>query len=209
MDYGDTMTAIRNHVLLACILLLTACAGTAGDVVVSIPAYQPLKGTSTLAGLAPTAIQLGAFRRSVGTGQLPGRIGERKTIGDISLGKVTIQPVPGRLVRDAFSSELKAAGHRIVKSAGSALIQGEVQRFALRTDVTAVYWDVILEATVSVLVKKGSVQRTSTYSAVCKERTYAWPGEDIIARVIGHCLADLSGKFRNDKDVARVLASNP
>lgn len=203
------MIAIRSYVLLAGFLLLTACTGVAGDVVVSIPAYQPLKGTSTLAGIAPTAIEVGAFRRSVGTGQLPGRIGERKTIGDISLGMVTIQPAPGRLVRDAFLSELKVAGHRIVKSASSALIQGEVQRFALRTDVTAVYWDVILDARVSVLVKKGSVQWTNKYTAVCTERTYVWPGDDIIARVVANCLADLSGKFRNDQDVARVLASNP
>ena len=167
------MIAIRSYVLLAGLFFVTACAGIQGDVVVSIPAYQPLKSTSALAGPAPTAIKIGAFRQSVGTGQLPGRIGERKAIGDISLGMVTVQPAPGRLVRDAFLSELRAAGHRIVNSAAAASIQGEVQRFALRTDVTALYWDVVLETRVSVLVKKGPVQRTKNYSAVCTERTYA------------------------------------
>ncbi len=188
------------------LILVAACAGIEGDVIVDIPAHKPPKGTSALSGVPPAVIDIGDFRRSVGTGALPGRIGERKTVGNLSLGMVTVQPTPGRLVRDAFKAELEAAGHRGAKSAASVSIDGEVKRFDLRTDVTALYWDVIFSADVSVTIRNGAVERNGDYSAVCTERTYAWPGEELIARVVTKCIGDLSGKFRNDRNIARTLA---
>ena len=136
---------------------------------------------------------------------LPGRIGERKTVSNISLGMVTIQPTPGRLVGNAFRAELEAAGHRSAKSAASVSIDGEVKRFELRTDVTVLYWDVFFNADVSVRIRNGAVERNGDYSAACTERTYAWPGEELIARLITMCIGDLSGKFRNDRNIARTF----
>ena len=201
------MICIRNGLLFVGLFLLGACAGVEGDVLVAVPAYQAQTGASLLSAAPPMAIRFGAFRRNVGTGQLAGRIGERKTIGNISLGLVTASPAPGKLVRDAFLAEIKAAGHRSDNSAAVS-IEGEVLRFVLRTDVTALYWDVVLDAGISVLVQNPSARRTGNYSAVCTERTYAWPGVDIIARVINNCLDKLTGKFRNDRAIARLLAGS-
>ena len=144
------MICIRNGLLFVGLFLLGACAGVEGDVLVAVPAYQAQTCASLLSAAPPMAI--GAFRRNVGTGQLAGRIGERKTIGNISLGLVTASPAPGKLVRDAFLTEIKAAGHRSDNSAAVS-IEGEVLRFVLRTDVTALYWDVVLDAGISVLVQ--------------------------------------------------------
>jgi hypothetical protein len=199
------MNSIRNGLLSVGLLLLGACAGVDGDVIVAVPAYQAQTGASQLSAAPPMAIKLGAFRRQLGTGELPGRIGERKTIGNISLGLVSVNPAPGKLVQNAFLAEIKAAGHRIDNSSAASL-EGKIYRFALRTPVTALYWDVLLDAEISVLVKNGSARRTGRYSAVCTERTYAWPGEDIIARVINGCLAEMTGKFRNDRASVRLLA---
>lgn len=202
------MIPSRGYFAIVILILVTACAGTAGDVIVDIPAHKPPQGTSALSGVPPAVIDIGDFRRSVETGVLPGRIGERKTIANISLGMVTVQPTPGRLVRDAFKAELEAAGHRSASSAASVSIDGEVKRFDLRTDVTALYWDVIFSVDVSVRIRNGAVEGKADYSAVCTERTYAWPGGDLIARLVTKCIGDLSGKFRNDQKIARTLAGS-
>lgn len=200
------MTASRGSFGTVILILVAACAGTAGDVIVDIPAHKPSKGTSVLNDVPPAVIDISDFRQSVGTGVLPGRIGERKTVGDISLGMVTVQPTPSRLVRDAFKAEIEAAGHRSARFAASVLIDGEVKRFELRTDVTALYWDVIFSADISVRVRNGAIEKSGDYSAVCTERTYAFPGEELIARLVTKCIGDLSGKFRDDRNIARTLA---
>ncbi len=202
------MAASRGYIVTVILILVAACAGIAGDVIVDIPAHKPPKGTSALSSVPPTVINISDFRRSVETGALPGRIGERKTVANISLGMVTVQPTPGRLVRDAFKAELEAAGHRSARSAASVSIDGEVKRFNLRTDVTALYWDVIFSADVSVRIKNGAVERNGNYSAVCTERTYVWPGEELIARLVTKCIGDLLGEFRNDRNIARALAGS-
>ena len=202
------MTASRGSFAAVILILVAACAGTAGDVIVDIPAHKPPKGTSALSGVPPAVIDISDFRQSAETGVLPGRIGERKTVGDISLGMVTVQPTPSRLVRDAFKAELEAAGHRSARSAASVLIDGEVKRFDLRTDVTALYWDVIFSADIAVRIRNGAIERNGDYSAVCTERTYAFPGEELIARLVTTCIGDLSGKFRNDRNIARTLAGS-
>lgn len=198
------MNSIRNGLLSAGLLLLGACAGVDGDVIVAVPAYQAQSGGSLLSAGPARAIKVGAFRRRLGTGELPGRIGERKTIGNISLGLVTVSPSPGRLVRDAFLAEIKAAGHRADNSSAASL-EGRINRFALRTPVTALYWDVVLDAEISVLTKNGAAEGSGKYAASCTERTYAWPGEDIIARVINDCLTRMIGKFRDDQKAVGVL----
>ena len=203
------MAAFRGYIIAVILVLVGGCAGTAGDVIVPIPAHKAPKGTSALSGVPPAVIHINDFRRSIKTGVLPGRIGERKTIGNISLGMVTVQPTPGRLVGDAFKAELEAAGHRSAKSAASVSIDGEVKRFNLRTDVTAVYWDVIFSADVSVRIRNGAVEKNGDYSAICTERTYVWPGGELIARLVSKCIGDLSGKFRNDQNIARTLAGVP
>lgn len=193
---------------IAALVLLSACAGPAGDVRVDVPRHDPPRGTSALQAVAPLTVAMGEFRESLGTGVLPGRIGERKTVGDVSLGMVTIDPPPGRLVGEAFRAELEAAGHRLVGSGAAASVEGEVQRFNLHTDVTALYWDVIVNAAVSTTVRTSTGETTSDYSTACEERTYTWPGDDIIARVVSTCVEDLAEQFRNDESIARALAGD-
>jgi hypothetical protein len=200
------MYAGHNYLAIAGMILLTACAGPSGDVLVNVPGHEPLQGRSALERAAPMMVEVGEFRHSIGTGVLPGRIGERKTVGEISLGMVTIDPPPGRLVRDAFIAELEAAGHRLVGSGAAALVEGEVQQFELHTDVTALYWDVIVNGAVSTTVRTDTGEQLSHYTTTCTERTYAWPGADLMVRVISVCIDDLSDQFRNDESIAQLLA---
>lgn len=202
------MIAGPKRLAIAGMAILAACVGPSDEVVVKIPEHQALEGVSALQEVASTTVEIGKFSQPVGTGVLPGRIGERKTVGDISLGMVTIEPPPAPLIREAFAAELEAAGHQEVGSEGAALIEGEVQQFNLRTDVTAVYWDVVVDAAISTTVSTKVGTQTSKYSTSCEERTYTWPGDDVIARVVSTCVDNLSDQFRNDEAIAKLLASN-
>jgi len=146
------------------------------------------------------------FSEHLGTGALPGRIGERKTVGDISLGMIIIEPTPGPLVANAFAAELRAAGHKVVDSGAAATLRGEIQRFTLRTDVTAVYWDVVVDTSVATVATKGAASSTGHYNAHCTDRTYIYPSAQVITGVVNTCVADLAHQFRDDADARRVLA---
>lgn len=199
---------IRFPFTLASVLLVAAvagCAGTAGDVTVAVPPHVATQTHDALSGIGPVAVAVPEFREQVGTGVLPGRIGERKTLGNISLGKVSVTPLPGQIVADAFRTELVAAGARVVPSGGEATINGTVKKFSMRTDVTATYWDVIGATAVSVTAKRNGQAATSDYQANCKDRTYVYPGATIIGSVMHECVNDLARQFRGDRRIAHVL----
>ena len=199
------MPLYRTLYVSAIVVLLTACAGPAGDVVVRIPPHVASSTPSLLSRAASTTVDVRDIRETAGTGVLPGRIGERKTIGNLSLGAVTITPVPGEVVTDALKSELRAAGHRVAADGASVVIDGTIQRFDLRTDVTALYWDIIGTTAVLVNVRSDGRSANGQYTATCKERTYVWPTGDLIAQVISACVDDIARQFREDAAVVHAL----
>lgn len=189
------------------VLLLAALSGCAGaqDVVVAVPPHVAPRGAAVA---RPATVVLAHFREPGGTGMLPGRVGERKTVGNLSMGAVTVSPAPGVLLRDAVAAELQAAGHRI--GTGGLALDGEVRRFDLRTDVTALYWDVIGDVALDVALHgpagRGATARfTARFTAGCRERTYAWPSAEVIGRVLAGCIADVAGQVRRDPALIRGL----
>jgi uncharacterized lipoprotein YajG len=194
----------------ACALLaLAGCqsggVGDGGDTIVTVPPYAAAPSGSPPAAGSSGPVALSVRERPLGTGELPGRIGERATVGNISMGFVTIDPPPAGLVSDALAAELRAAGHDVTAAAPSKL-QADVRRFHLRTDVTPVYWDVIGEAEVGVTLSGTGPVVSSAYRANCSERTYLWPTNALMARVVTACVAGIAQDFRNDAEMARVLA---
>jgi hypothetical protein len=143
-----------------------------------------------------------------GTGLLPGRIGQRKTVGNISTGLVSVSPPVRPLLTDMVRAELSAAGHQLANGEARVTITGEVRRFALHTDVTAFYWDVVVDAAVEVTAMAPARSETGNYTARCTERTYAWPGEAVIVRVVRGCIEDLARQFREDQAIAAVLSAS-
>lgn len=188
---------------LPALLLLATLSGCAGvqDVVVTVPPYvAPVAAPSP----RPAIVALAPFREPGGIGTLPGRIGERKTVGNLSMGAVTVVPPPAELLHQAIAAELQADGHRV--GPGGLALEGDVRRFTLRTDVTALYWDVIGETALD-LALRGPEGRfaTARLAAECRERTYAWPSAEVIGRVLAVCIADLAGQFRRHPDIRRGL----
>src|SRR5215469_10340089 len=85
-------------------IVFTACEGVQ-DVLVRIPPHVALATSSPLSSIPPTTVDVRTFHQPNGTGVLPGRIGERKTIGDISMGLVTAAPPPEQVMTDAVEAE--------------------------------------------------------------------------------------------------------
>jgi hypothetical protein len=83
-----------------------------------------------------------------------------------------------------------------------------VRRFTLHTDVTAVYWDVVVDAAVMVTATAAARSETGNYAASHTERTYLWPGEEVIARAVQACIADLARQFREDRAIAAALSAS-
>jgi uncharacterized lipoprotein YajG len=193
------------HIVLLCLaaVSLAACAGVQ-DVVVHVAPHMAPSGPSALSSVTPTTVDVGMLAEQHGTGLLPGRIGERTTIGDVSMGTVSLAPAPEQLVTEALKAELVAAGHRAA-TGGPAVIGGEIERFDVHTDVTALYWDIVGTARIAVTVAKSTRSTVSRYDATCQERTYLWPTGDFIAQVLGQCIDDIARQFRDDAAAAHVL----
>lgn len=196
------MKTSENSLRLAVVALLifgvAGCEGTS-DTSATVPKHKPLAADSVLAGVSSRAVTVQAFTMKRGVGVLPGRIGERTTVGNVSMGYVTISPPPEALFTDAISSELSAAGHSV--TGGPSKVSGTVQRFALSTPATPLYWDVTIDAALSVSVN--GTQRS--YSDVCVTRTAVWPSEALISQVASECVSRIATKFRNDRSVANAL----
>ena len=186
--------------------LLGGCVGPGTELQVPVPPHQGVAGA--FAPAPPGVISVAAFPEPGGTGVLPGAIGERSTIGDISMGQVRVSPSPARLLHDAVVADLIASGWNVLPGGPApAELAGTIQRFALRTDVTALYWDVILDAGLGVRLTAGGRQAARDFAAHCQERTYVWPGSEIIARVVAQCVDELARDVRQDAALARAVGA--
>jgi uncharacterized lipoprotein YajG len=184
-------------------LALAACGAPEGDLRVSIPPHIATVAPSALANASPRNVAMPPFTDAVTP---PGRIGERSTAGTGSTAAVIIEPPPGQLLHDAFTAEVRRAGHTIQSEAG-VTIEGNVIGFTLRLVPTAVDWQMIVEANVAVTARTDDRTVNHAYSTRCDNRSYTRPDADDIARLVGHCVDDLARQFRSDTDIAQVLGA--
>jgi len=182
---------------------LAACSAPQGDLIVSIPPHIASAEPSALANAPPRNVAIPPFRDASAE---PGRIGDRSASANGPTGAVIIDPPPGQLLHDAFAAELRRAGDTIASSAG-ATIEGSVIGFTLRINSTAVDWQVIVDANVSVTARTDERTVNHAYATRCEDRSYITPGASVIAGVVGHCIDDLARQFRSDTDIARALGA--
>ena len=177
---------------------ISACSGVK-DTVAIVKPYSPSAERVLLSSVSARALTVQPFTMVRGIGELPGRIGERTTIGGVTMGYVTLNPPPEELFTEAIKSELVAGGHNV--AGGPKKVSGVVERFALSTPATAMYWDVTIDAALKVSVGN----TTRSYAEVCVSRTYAWPSDKIISEVSSECVSRIVQKFANDESIANAL----
>lgn len=96
----------------------------------------------------------------------------------------------------------------IVETQYDLVMRGHVETFWVRTDVTPLYWDVVGEVRFALELLDSKTSRTifkSAYQGSKIERTYLWPGEDIMQRVLESALATAISQLSADNSFAQAL----
>ena len=80
-----------------------------------------------------------------------------------------------------------------------------VRTLDVHTDTTVLYWDVVGRLDVAVTVQGTGASRELHYSSERTERTYIWPGKELMGRVVVACLEDVRQRMRADAALADAL----
>lgn len=134
----------------------------------------------------------------------PEIIGHREAAIGMSMGDVKVERPVSEIVHNALRSELVHNGYSIVNAGEDIAITGKISRFWVGTNVTALYWDVYGEINVEIEVIKqnGKTTRIGPHYAKNVERTYAFPSDIIMERVLLASLKEVIGKLLSDNDFA-------
>jgi hypothetical protein len=119
---------------------------------------------------------------------------QRTTIGAVSMGAIHLAPAAPELVQaivEAKADELLA--RRAVTEPQT--VHCGIFVFDISTPATLLYWDVRARIEVRLRVQ----DREHTVSAAATERTYGWPSQAIVGRVVHRALEGLGA------DVAQAL----
>ena len=158
------------------VVLLAGCAGggPGGPVVVSIDVTKLVPVRPSTPRVAK--IELRDLRK-------PGAM-ERTTVGNVQLGAILLSPPEGELVRALLEGKADEVLARQGRTQAPETIHAEIREFQVLTPATALYWDVVTR--IELRLQVGADQRM--VSARGSERTYSWPGEDVIRRSVMQAL---------------------
>jgi len=179
----------------AAVLALGGCAGALENVVVSLPAYDAGGG----AAAAPRATVRVDPVRDARTNAVGSLIGERTTIGNVSMGAIEMKPLPTAAMSQMLRAELARMGFRVADSGERFRISAQLQTFQVTTPATALYWDMdgVIELAVTATGPDGR-KHDARYAAKCTDRTYVFPSEELIRNVVATCVKDIGAKVRGD-----------
>ena len=199
-----TRAALMGGALIA---LLAGCASGLSNVMVPLAPYAAAPSAPDRSGAAHAALTLEPVRdaRRELVGSL---VGERTTLGNISMGLIETIPPPVTVMSSLLQAELTGLGFGLAGAGSTLRAAPRLVRFEVRTPATALYWDI--EGNVALelgITRAGAFAHAALYEAQCSDRTYAWPGETLIAQVLSACLKDLGAKLRADGELARLAAS--
>lgn len=163
-----TPMKIRSFLLLL-IFVLTASSVFASDVFVSVDLSK--LGSEEMAELGRAKVVVIDLRRELNL--------ERTTIGGVSMGNINLTPSATDIVRRVIEAKANAIlGDQI--SGDQQTIYCGIRAFDITTPVTLLYWDI--NAKIDIVLRARKKDRAITILAT--ERTYVWPSEAIIQRVL-------------------------
>lgn len=193
--------------LISMAVFFTACASN----ITVTPKYQtPQKTNTPLASISTVKVKLENFedRREQQVEAI--FVGHREAAFGMPMGDIFSERPIFEIVRDTVKTELIRNGHTIVNNNENISIKGKINKFWVRTDVTALYWDLVGE--VSIMIEVSSpTRKTPTllgpYSGKNVERTYINPSKEIATRVLDKSLGDAMRAMSTDPKLARVIKS--
>lgn len=177
---------MRMRAMVASLVLLAGCATGGSELLVPVDVAS-IAGAP--AGGAPVKLDVTDARTLIRM--------ERTTVGAVSMGRIVLRPPEVDLVRAVVGARLRAA------LAGGApapdVVTCAIRTFDIVTPAMVLYWDVTTNVQLSVRVR--GAERVVAGTAT--ERTYAWPSEELIARVTAGALRQTSAEL--DKAFAELL----
>lgn len=193
--------------LVSTAIFLTACASN----ITVTPKYQAqTKTNAPLASVSSVKVKLENFKDIREQQAESILVGRREAAFGMPMGDIFSERPTFEIVRDAVRTELINNGHRIVSNNENISIKGKIRKFWVRTDVTALYWDLVGE--VSIVIEVSSpAHRTpillGPYNGKNVERTYINPSKEIATRVLEKSLEQAMHAMSSDPKLSRIIKS--
>lgn len=184
-------------------LFAGGCAGLQ-NIMVNMGPYEPQRAEG-----APAAAR-GAVRiepvKDARASLVGSLIGQRTAFAGAPMGDVEMSPLPTDVMGQLLRTEFAQMGYG-VGSGAQFTVGAQLRQFQVVTPATALYWDIngSVELAVTVTAQDGK-KHDASYSAACTDRTYGFPSEDLIGKVLTGCLRDIGAKLRGDAALAGFLA---
>lgn len=202
-----SLLRVRSASVVFCALLLSigGCATGPQNVLVNLRPYEPQRGERGIPAASPSKVRIEPVRdmRGDAVGNL---IGERTTIGNISMGNIELNPLPTDVIAQLLKAEFTQMGYGVVNSAQQFTVSARLRKFQVVTPATAVYWDIngTIELDLAATAQGGKAH-DAHYVVTCTDRTYAYPSEEIIRNVVSACVGNLGSKVRGDAMLAKFV----
>lgn len=175
-----------------------------GNAQVQLKAYAaaPAERAAVARGNVRIAPLRDARRDAVGV-----LIGERTTVGNISLGMIEMQPAPVEAVGQVVRAELAALGFGMTSDETAPSVSGQLTKFAVTTPATAFYWDINGQVELELQAQgRSGTPHAGLYRATCTDRTFVFPSSELIHGVVGACLKEIGAQLRKDGQLSTVLS---
>jgi len=184
-----------------CVVLL-GCAVGPSNVLVQLAPYTAPAAAATRGVLQVEPVRE-ARREAVGR-----LVGQRTGLGGMSMGQIEVNPTPTSITTSVLQAELRGLGFTLSEAGAPVRLSARLRRFEVQTPATALYWDINGAVDLELEANRpDGRQHAAAYQARCTERTYSWPGEELIAKALDGCLKELGGRIRADSALAGFLAA--
>lgn len=188
-------------------VFLTACASN----ITVTPKYEASQSKNTSLSSVPTVkFKVENFKDTREQNAESILVGHREAAFGVPMGDIFSERPIFEIVRNTVQTELINNGHTIVNNNENISIKGRINKFWVRTDVTALYWDLVGEVNIMIEVSSPT-RRTPTllgpYSGKNVERTYLNPSKELATKVLDKSLADAMHKMSSDPKFIREIKS--
>jgi hypothetical protein len=171
MTLGKRMKTLKiKSLLLFSIFVLLASSAFASDVFVSVDLSK--LGSEAIGELRHAKVVVIDLRKELNL--------ERTTIGGVSMGSINLTPSVADIVRRVIEAKADAVLVGEASGGDPQTVYCGIRAFDITTPVTLLYWDI--NAKIDIILRARKQDRVITILAT--ERTYVWPSEAIIQRVL-------------------------
>ena len=189
---------------LTLLLAVGACAGPQ-NVLVDLQPYESQGSKGASPAGSPVTVRIDPVKDARGdaVGSL---IGERTTIGSVSMGSIELSPLPTDVMAQLLKTEFARMGYGVVNAAAQFTIGAQLRKFQVVTPATIAYWDIngTIDLELAAAAQDGT-QYQARYAATCTDRTYIFPSQDLIRNVVASCVGSIGAKVRQDAALARFI----